>query len=94
MSDRPTAVNGKRNRAWGTTSACPACGGCLCFGCHPQGPCLDEHDRRAPEASTASSLASEARSFQRLPNFGNRTPDQFVTRQSPFATRHSSFPSS
>ena len=43
MSDRPTAVNGKRNQAWGTTAACPECGECLCFGCHPHGPCVDEH---------------------------------------------------
>ena len=42
MSDRPSAVNGKRNRAWGTRDACPACGQCLCFGCHPTGPCVDE----------------------------------------------------
>jgi hypothetical protein len=43
MSDRPTPVNGKRNQAWGTTNACPECGECLCFACHPQGPCVDEH---------------------------------------------------
>ena len=43
MSDRPSAVNGKRNRAWGTRDACPACGQCLCFGCHPAGPCVDDH---------------------------------------------------
>jgi hypothetical protein len=47
MSDRPTAVNGKRNQAWGTTAACPACGECLCFGCHPHGPCVDEQDHAA-----------------------------------------------
>jgi hypothetical protein len=47
MSDRPSAVNGKRNRAWGTRDACPACGQCLCFGCHPAGPCVDEHDGAA-----------------------------------------------
>jgi hypothetical protein len=50
MSDRPTAVNGKRSQAWGTTSACPECGACLCFGCHPNGPCVDEHDRLAAPA--------------------------------------------
>jgi hypothetical protein len=44
MSDRPSATNGKRNQAWGSLDSCPACGQCLCFGCHPQGPCLDEKD--------------------------------------------------
>ncbi len=55
MSDRPSAVNGKRSQAWGTLGPCPACGQCLCFGCHPAGPCLDDApqhessgDRRAP----------------------------------------------
>jgi hypothetical protein len=43
MSDRPTGANGKRNQAWGTTHECPACGECLCFKCHPHGPCVDEH---------------------------------------------------
>jgi len=42
MSDRPAAINGKRNQAWGTLHACPACGQCLCFGCHPTGPCVDD----------------------------------------------------
>jgi hypothetical protein len=42
MSDRPSAVNGKRNQAWGTLRECPACGQCLCFGCHPAGPCVDD----------------------------------------------------
>jgi hypothetical protein len=51
MSDRPTAVNGKRNQAWGTTSACPECGECLCFGCHPHGPCVDEHESAAVSSS-------------------------------------------
>ena len=46
MSDRPTGANGKRSQAWGTTSSCPVCGQCLCFGCHPSGPCLDEQDDR------------------------------------------------
>jgi hypothetical protein len=41
MSDRPSAANGKRNDAWGTLETCPACGRCLCFGCHPEGPCLE-----------------------------------------------------
>ncbi len=42
MSDRPSAINGKRNRSWGSRDVCPACGQCLCFGCHPSGPCVDE----------------------------------------------------
>jgi hypothetical protein len=43
MSDRPSAVNGKRSQAWGTMHECPACGQCLCFACHPAGPCVDDH---------------------------------------------------
>lgn len=51
MSDRPSAVNGKRSTDWGTRRQCPACGQCLCFGCHPTGPCLDEaHDQGSPRA--------------------------------------------
>jgi hypothetical protein len=42
MSDRPSAVNGKRSNDWGTRRLCPSCGQCLCFGCHPAGPCLDD----------------------------------------------------
>jgi len=42
MSDRPSAANGKRNTSWGTLGRCPSCGQCLCFGCHPAGPCVDE----------------------------------------------------
>jgi|WetSurMetagenome_2_1015567.scaffolds.fasta_scaffold45390_2 hypothetical protein len=53
MSDRPSAVNGKRHRAWGTRDNCPACGRCLCFGCHPLGPCVDEY--AGPGAPTADS---------------------------------------
>jgi hypothetical protein len=59
MSDRPSAVNGKRNRAWGTMHACPACGQCLCFGCHPTGPCVDEQAAGPRESSSeADFLAS------------------------------------
>jgi hypothetical protein len=55
MSDRPSAINGKRNKAWGTLHACPGCGQCLCFGCHPSGPCVDDaaHDE-APSGSHVS----------------------------------------
>ena len=59
MSDRPSAVNGKRNRAWGTRDACPACGQCLCFACHPTGPCIDEHvDARASSSGDAAAFSS------------------------------------
>ncbi len=58
MSDRPSAVNGKRSNDWGTRRVCPACGECLCFGCHPAGPCLDDADSlrggRADQPSMAS----------------------------------------
>jgi hypothetical protein len=59
MSDRPSAVNGKRSKAWGTRDACPACGQCLCFGCHPTGPCVDEPiDARAPSSGDTLAFAS------------------------------------
>jgi len=54
MSDRPSAVNGKRSQTWGTLGPCPACGQCLCFGCHPTGPCLDDdREQGAPRAHQA-----------------------------------------
>ncbi len=68
MSDRPAAVNGKRNRAWGTLGVCPSCGRCLCFGCHPAGPCVDEPSSDgwgAPSAASGSCGASGA-----PPSFG------------------------
>jgi len=52
MNDRPDASNGKRYVLWGTTETCPACGQCLCFGCHPEGPCVDE--RQAPPETSLS----------------------------------------
>jgi hypothetical protein len=59
MSDRPSAINGKRNRSWGTLHACPACGRCLCFGCHPTGPCVDDTVRDdAANSSGAGAFAS------------------------------------
>jgi hypothetical protein len=66
MSDRPSAVNGKRSQAWGTLGPCPACGQCLCFGCHPAGPCLDDApqpessgDRRAPAGFSGPSSSGD-----------------------------------
>ncbi len=44
MRDRPSPSNGKRDRFWGTLSICPECGRCLCYGCHPHGPCRDERE--------------------------------------------------
>ncbi len=63
MSDRPSAINGKRSRSWGTLVACPSCGQCLCFGCHPSGPCVDDAER--PPAG-----AGEGASRFALPAFG------------------------
>jgi hypothetical protein len=60
MSDRPSAINGKRNRAWGTMDACPACGQCLCFGCHPAGPCVDEDAAAASNTSAGTAGTSAA----------------------------------
>ncbi len=60
MSDRPTAVNGKRSNDWGTRRQCPVCGQCLCFGCHPTGPCLDEaHGQGSPRAHHAADHVTE-----------------------------------
>ncbi len=42
MNDRPSPANGKRDVFWGTLSTCRVCGQCLCYGCHPRGPCVDE----------------------------------------------------
>ena len=59
MSDRPSAANGKRNHEWGTLRECPVCGHCLCYGCHPSGPCVDAprtvgaHGARAAASGTA-----------------------------------------
>ncbi len=43
MNDRPFPANGKRNASWGTLNTCGVCGRCLCYACHPRGPCADEH---------------------------------------------------
>ena len=60
MSDRPKASNGKRSQAWGTLGECPSCGQCLCFGCHPAGPCVDDADRSSHvhAGSATSTLAA------------------------------------
>jgi hypothetical protein len=42
MNDRPQAANGKQNTWWGSLRVCEVCGQCLCFGCHPEGPCFDD----------------------------------------------------
>ncbi len=46
--DYPAAANGKRNVFWGTLQVCPDCGRCLCFACHPDGPCLDQRESASP----------------------------------------------
>jgi hypothetical protein len=46
VSDRPKAANGRGYRWWGTLRLCPVCHRCLCYVCHPKGPCVD--DRQAP----------------------------------------------
>ena len=46
VSDRPKAANGRGHRWWGTLRICPVCRRCLCYVCHPKGPCVD--DRQAP----------------------------------------------
>jgi len=56
MSDRPMPTNGKRYRAWGTRELCPACGACLCFKCHPQGPCVEDRLMDRPEGLSRSEL--------------------------------------
>lgn len=65
MSDRLSAANGKRDPLWGTLKTCPACGRCLCYGCHPRGPCVDDraaatriHSR--DEAAAAQTLVAHA----------------------------------
>jgi hypothetical protein len=81
MSDRPSAVNGKRNRAWGTRDACPACGQCLCFGCHPAGPCVDEQaslgfaaPATGPTRFSASAGTASSFSGRWLPSGPSGTP--------------------
>ena len=41
MNDRPAPANGKRDVFWGTLRNCGVCGRCLCYTCHPRGPCAD-----------------------------------------------------
>jgi hypothetical protein len=68
MSDRPSAVNGKRSLAWGTLGSCPACGQCLCFGCHPAGPCLDDapHTESSGERRESAGSRAPSSSAERL----------------------------
>ena len=61
MSDRPSPANGKRNRTWGTREVCPSCGECLCFACHPQGPCVDESATESSVATLAFALGRARR---------------------------------
>ncbi len=64
MSDRLSPSNGKRDVFWGTLRACPVCGRCLCYGCHPQGPCIDEREgavqMQPASASTAHGPMAQA----------------------------------
>ncbi len=59
MRDRPSPSNGKRDRFWGTLAVCPECGRCLCYGCHPHGPCRDE--REAPRSVAMAATNPETR---------------------------------
>ena len=59
MRDRPSPSNGKRDRFWGTLAQCPVCGRCLCYGCHPRGPCRDEREAQLP--ATAGPTNTETR---------------------------------
>ncbi len=59
VSDRPAAANGKVHVWWGTLRTCPACGHCLCFGCHPKGPCVDERLVAWPAAGVVPARAIE-----------------------------------
>jgi hypothetical protein len=77
MSDRPSAINGRRDRAWGTRDPCPACGRCLCFGYHPAGPCVDEHDHAAASdraAGASANLPSSVLSADSHPLTANSYP--------------------
>ncbi len=58
MSDRPSPSNGKRDMLWGTLEPCSECGRCLCYRCHPHGPCVDE--REAAVAGPAMSTNPES----------------------------------
>jgi hypothetical protein len=67
MSDRPSAINGKLSQSWGTLDACPACGQCLCFGCHPTGPCVDDAAR---DDAATSRMSAGFRAGHDGPRFG------------------------
>ncbi len=64
MRDRPSPSNGKRDRFWGTLAVCPECGRCLCYGCHPHGPCRDE--RAAEQSLSMASTNPESRVSTRV----------------------------
>jgi hypothetical protein len=66
MSDRPSAVNGKRSQSWGPLHACPSCGQCLCFGCHPTGPCADDAARDDGATSRVSAGVTEGHDAARF----------------------------
>jgi hypothetical protein len=60
MGDRPNASNGKRHVFWGTLRLCPSCGRCLCFGCHPDGPCVDDRDEEREDFAFLPQVAAPA----------------------------------
>ncbi len=63
MGDRLSPANGKQDVFWGTLRNCPGCGRCLCYACHPHGPCLDRRESATPllAPDTARPLEPPAR---------------------------------
>lgn len=64
MNDRPSPANGKRDVFWGTLKNCPVCGRCLCYGCHPRGPCADERVTTAALHSPHAGAVAQPTSSQ------------------------------
>ncbi len=64
MSERPSPANGKRDVFWGTLHACGVCGRCLCYACHPRGPCADDRAASAQSHSPRSQAADSVSSQQ------------------------------